>query len=580
MKNISVIRRLIKSVILMQLLVGCSDLAKKPTTADPIFPVEAEKPVDKKNIQPMNNELLYVLLSAEIAGQRGQFDIAMDRYLKATEWSKNPQVAERATQIALYVKDYTKAQRAASIWVEGDPDNAAANSALALVYLINDDQENATKAIDRWLALSDDQFGRSMIELVKMLEKHSSDPLALMGQLEGRYGDKPEFLLGYALLALSRNQSSLALEYVDSALSIKPEWENAQVLKARIVAKQDDETAARATLEAMVAGNPNNAELRFIVSQFFIKVGDYQAARSELEQVVRLDGDKYDAQFSLAGVNLKLKDEAAAKALFLELTDVPEWQDQAHLFLGRLDADAGRSEAAVGWFDRVSNGALKVDAELSAVIELAKLNRTAEANNRLSDLRKRYPDEAVRFYLIEAEILTNKKDYSGAFELLNTALTRHPDRSELLYSRALVAERIDRLDILERDLKTILANDPDDVNALNALGYTLVDRTSRLEEAQGFLQRAINLKPDDPVIIDSFGWLQFKLGNYDLALEYLRRAFEGDPDPEIAAHLGEVLWVSGREAQAKSVWKKANQDDPGNEYIEVIKNRFPQAFEE
>ncbi len=578
MKINSVIRRFIEYVVLILLLVACADMSKKPMPADPVVTTKAQKPVEKKSGSPMNTELLYVLLSAEIAGQRGQFDVAMDQYFKAAEWSKNPQIAERATQIALYVKDYPKAQKAASIWVKGDSTNGSAYNALALTHLINGDQSNAVDAIDRWLALSNDQFGRAMIELVKMLEKHANDPLVLMGQLEESYGDKPEFLLGYALLALSRDQSSMALDYVDSALAIKPDWENAQVLKARIVSKQQDQNAAKATLQTLVEKNPNNAELRFIVSQFLIKVGDYEAARSELEQVLRIDEKKHDARFSLAGVNLKLEDEPAAKALFLELADVPEWRDQAHLFLGRLEADAGRSEAALAWFDRVSGGALKVDAELSAVIELAKLNRVSEAYERLNDLRKRYPDEAVRFYLIEAEILTNNKDYSGAFELLNTALTKYPNRSELLYSRALVAERIDRLDILEKDLKTILTNNPDDVNALNALGYTLVDRTSRLDEAKGYLMRAIELKPDDPVIIDSFGWLQFKLGNLDLALEYLQRAFNGDPDPEIAAHLGEVLWVSGRESEAKSIWKNANDGDPDNEYIDAIKKRFPQAF--
>ncbi|MGH8549936.1 MAG: tetratricopeptide repeat protein, partial [Methylococcales bacterium] len=171
-----------------------------------------------------------------------------------------------------------------------------------------------------------------------------------------------------------------------------------------------------------------------------------------------------------------------------------------------------------------------------------------------------------------------RKEYHKALAVLNAALKKHSHQPELLYSRALVAERLNLLDILEADLGILLEKNPDDVNALNALGYTLVDKTSRLEEAQKYLDQAIKLKPDDPVIIDSYGWLQFKLGHHQKALEYLRRAFNENPDPEIAAHLGEVLWVSGRTGEAKDVWRKALAADPQSDYILNIKNRFPAAF--
>jgi len=562
------------------LVIGCAEVGKPPISHESTLGLNSEESVRPKALSSVNTELLYVLLAAEIAGQRGRFDVALEGYLKAAQWSKNAKIAERASRIALFLKNPEDALKAVSLWVELDPENAAAHNAAALSYLLNGDQEKAVTHINRWLALSEGNIDRSMIEVVKLLDKHSAAPLEIMHELSVSYGYRPAFLLGYALLALSRNHTEQALEYVDKALLIKPGWNKAQLLKARIVSKEGDDDVGKQALAELVANNPKDPELRFIFSQFLIKIGDYERARTELEHLIGLAPQRYDAQFSLARVHLKLNDNAAARELFLKLSNVPEWRDQAYLFLGRLEADLGRSEAAVAWFDRISNGALKIDAELSAVLQLAKLNRNTEANDRLSQLRERFPDKAVRFYLIEAEILTNKKDYKGAFNVLGKALKANPEHAELLYSRALVAERMGRLDILEEDLKTVLSNNPNDVNALNALGYTLVDRTSRYEEAQKYLRRAMKLRPNDPVIIDSFGWLQFRLGNYEQALRYLRRAFEGNPDPEIAAHLGEALWISGRLVEAKGVWRKALQNEPTSEYLEKIKRRFPNAFKD
>ena len=215
---------------------------------------------------------------------------------------------------------------------------------------------------------------------------------------------------------------------------------------------------------------------------------------------------------------------------------------------------------------------------MHAILVLGKLGRYQEAEQRSEELARRFPDQAVRIILVRVEILTKQNSYDQALVLLNSALEEHPGQSELLYSRALVAERLDRLDILEADLGVLLEKDPEDVNALNALGYTLVDKTTRLQEARKYLERAIRLKPNDPVIVDSYGWLQYKLGNYSEALEYLNRAFNENPDPEIAAHLGEVLWVSGRTHEAKSVWKKAISADPKSEYLLKVKDQFPEAF--
>jgi tetratricopeptide (TPR) repeat protein len=196
----------------------------------------------------------------------------------------------------------------------------------------------------------------------------------------------------------------------------------------------------------------------------------------------------------------------------------------------------------------------------------------------LGQARKDYPNEALRLYLLEAELLSKNKDYEGAFELLSGAMEELPGQAELYYARALVAEQLERIDVLEADLQAVLAKKPDDANALNALGYSLAERGERLPDAKKFLDRAIELKPDDPAILDSYGWLQYRLGNLDTAVVYLRKAYERVRDPEIASHLGEVLWESGQRVEAKKVWNEALKKDPEHEDMKEIKDRYKEAF--
>lgn len=572
------IKKIFIFVVGLLLLQACANEAKTPVVSKPID-IKSSTTEDKEpEVSGLDQELLFTLLSAEIAGQRGSFELALEGYLDAAIRTKDPKIAERATQIALFLRDTEKAVQAVSIWIEGAPNDISARKAAILVYLNRGDQDAALKHIRVWLDTKEVPFQQKMDNLVKILDKGSATRLGLMTQLEATYGHEADFLYAYALLAFSKNELTTALEKINSALELRSDWDKAVSLKARIIASQGHSENVGAQLKEMVEEYPDNTELGFIYGQYLIKISDYEAARNQLEQIVAVDPDNHEAMFGLAGLNLQLNDVDAAKDLFLKLKEVPEWTDQSHLFLGRIENSKKNYPEALAWFDQVSNGPLASEASLNALLILAKMGRFQEAEARIAEMHRRFPDQSVRIDLVHVEVLTKKKDYKTALELLNASLEKFPRQPELLYSRALVAERLDRLDILEADLMILLENDPDDVNALNALGYTLVDKTTRLKEAQKYLEKAIDLKPDDPVIIDSYGWLEFKLGNYDKALEYLRRAFEEHPDPEIAAHLGEVLWVSGRTSEAKDVWRKALANDPESDYLLGVKDRFPDAF--
>ncbi|WP_348757524.1 tetratricopeptide repeat protein [Candidatus Methylocalor cossyra] len=526
------------------------------------------------------SELVYLVLAAELAGQRGQYDIALQNYLEAARKSRDPKLAERATQIALYLKDTDKALEAVRLWVERDPKQASAHRIAAMLFLKAGQMDQALAQFRALLALPDADLEDTLIELVKWLDSEVSKEQGLrtMQRLSEEFPKVAELHFAYALLASDKGEQQLALEETQRALALQPDWSRARLLQAQVMSQMGDSEAARRAVQKALKSDPDNARLRLIYSQFLIKAGDNKAAEKELLRILDKEPHNQDARFVHAGVLMEMGQFGRAREEFLKLTDTAKWQSQAFFYLGLIEARRDRLEDSLRWFDKVTAGPLLFDAKVNAITALINLKRLPEARQRLSEVRKAFPQEALRLYLLEAELLSKNKDYEGAFDLLTEALDELPGQTELLYSRALVAEQLGRLDVLESDLRTVLEKNPNDPNALNALGYTLADRNDRLQEAKDYLDRAIELKPDDPAVLDSYGWLQYRLGNYGSALTYLRRAYQSVRDPEIGAHLGEVLWESGKRQEAKRIWKEAIKKNPDQEDIQRIKMRYRDAF--
>lgn len=567
-------------VICLLLLGGCATAPEEPGRA--ITP-QLKIPADGETALPgktsgVHADLLYLLVTAEIAGQRGQFDVALDGYLEAAKWIDDPRVAERATQIALYVKDTDKAMQASTLWLSHDPESVSARKVSAILYAKKGDSDKTVESLKILLNSDEPEVENAILEAVKMIDGQSQQGFEVLDRLVSEYPERAEVHYAYAAFARKKKKSDIALKEATRASELRSDWNKVDVLQAQIASEAGDTESAREILQEAVDKSPDNYRLRMIYAQFLVKTEDFDTAEEQFKQIVSDQPGNHDAVFSLALVQLQLKDEEPAKENLLKLVNVAKWKSQAQIYLGRLEAKNDNADGALEWFDQVTSGPLEFDAQVDAVSALAKDDRTDEALRRIEKLHAKFPDQALRIYLMQAELLNDKKDYTGAIDVLNEALVKIPGKSELLYSRALIAERLDRIDVLEADLQEILQKDPDDANALNALGYTLADRTQRLDEADDYLQRAIKLRPDDPIVQDSFGWLQYRLGRHEEALRYLQKAYDQDSDPEIAAHLGEVLWVTGKQDQAKKIWIEALEKDPENEYMAKIKNRFKRAF--
>lgn len=527
-----------------------------------------------------DSELIYLLLAAELAGQRGQYDIALKNYLQVVRRNPDPQIAERATQIALSLKDTDKALEAASLWAERAPRSAAAHRVAAMLLLKAGQTDKAVEQFRTLLALPDADLENTLMELVKWLDSEVSkeDGLKAMQRLAEEFPKVAELHFAYALLASGKGEQQLALEETQRALALQPDWSRARLLQAQVMSQMGDSEAARNAVQQALKSDPGNTRLRLIYSQLLAKAGNFKAAERELARLLVKEPDNHDARFAHASAVMEMGQLERARQEFLKLTDVAKWQSQSYFYLGLIEARRDRLEDSLHWFDKIASGPLQFDAQVNAITALINLGRLAEARERLSDVRKSFPNEALRLYLLEAELLSKNKDYEAAFELLSDALQDLPGQMELLYARALVAEQLDRIDVLEADLRAVLEKNPNDPNALNALGYTLADHTDRLEEAKNYLDQAIGLRPDDPAIMDSYGWLQYRLGNNEAALGYLRRAYDLVRDPEIGAHLGEVLWESGKRREAKKVWREALRKDPNQEDMKRIKVRYKDAF--
>ena len=525
----------------------------------------------------IDEEVLYLLLTAEIAGQRKQYDVAMEGYLRAAKRVDDPRIAERAAKIALYLKDRQKAGEAVSLWLEQDPENITARKVAVLSAFREEDDSAALEHLNYLLETDPAGFEETLLELAKVLQAEGKgsffyDTLNVMAD---QHPDAASVPFVQALLVMQMGQNDVALDKVQVALEIQPDWGKALLLHAQLAAQSGDLEKAKEIIEGAVKRDPENDRLKMLLATVLLKYGEPEKAVEVYREILQRNPDDHETQYALALVYLQLKQEDKAKELLHQLVDTPGWQQQASLYLGRIEAVNGNTDKALVWFDKITTGPLVIEAGLGSVSILINQERYDEALERLNSLKGRYPEQRIRFILLEAEIYNEQKQYTNAFDLLTEALEEMPEQTELLYTRALVAERLDNLNVLESDLKLILKKNPNDVNALNALGYTLADRTNRLTEAEQYLEQAITLQPDEPVIIDSYGWLQFRLGNPEQALEYLQRAYSEVKEGEIASHLVEVLWTLGRQNEAREVFKQAMGEVSDKEQLLKLKQRIP-----
>jgi len=506
------------------------------------------------------------LLVGEFALQAGQLVEAAAAYLDAARASGDADTAERATRIALLAKDDRRSADALALWKRAGGDPRELRAADAMLALRRGDEAAARTHLGALLASPDDAGWREALAVLGIGAKDPKQAASLVSDLvaAGRIPNRLEAWLAFGGLAQRLEQPELAERIVTEVVRRFPGEPRVALLRASQLRESGRKDEARAALEALAPSAATNAELRLAVAAEYDQLGDRQAAARILSQ-----GPQDERTYTLrASLLARAEDKPALTQLYEELGRGGSRPDpQRRLLLGQVAEFLERNEEALDWYAGVPGGPQRWAARLRAASVTHELGRAQEAYTDLRELQSdaSAPEEARRdAYLMEAALRAEAKDLPGELDTFARGLAAFPDEPELLYARALAWERRDDIPRAEADLRRILVSEPDSVAALNALGYTLADRTTRYQEALDLINRARAAEPENPAIIDSYGWVLYRLGRNEEALVELRRAFTLQKDAEIAAHLGEVLWVLGRRDEARRYFGQARELDPDN----------------
>ncbi|MEW8194265.1 MAG: tetratricopeptide repeat protein [Candidatus Thiodiazotropha sp.] len=523
----------------------------------------------------LSRDLIYNTLTGEIAAQRGHSKLAFEHALQAAKESLDEGAAERATGLGLQANMPDAALEAATLWIEISPDSLKARQIASVLYIRKSELNQAIQNLRMVVEIANSQGHSGYLQAAAIAEKSAAPDQALliMQQLVNDESQDPKAFYALALTANRAKQNNLALQYIDRSLALDPVSTQSLVLKTQTIIAMEQKEQGLAFIEQAYLNAPENIQLGKAYARLLLEMNKTEAALGIYQSLREQAPDDSDIAFSLGIINLQLERYQEAKTYLKTLVDKRQKRNQASFYLGMIAEEEENSEQALDWYSRVE-GKNVIDAQIRIAKILADRGNLNQARETLQRLRITQSAHEVRFYIIEAELMREARDFATAHQVYSKALEIFKDDTDLLYARGLNAADLKRIDLLENDLRKILASQPKHADALNALGYTLADQTDRLEEAKDYIEQALALKPESPAILDSMGWVEYRMGNLETALEFLNKAATISPDAEIASHLGEVLWHLGQQQRAIEVWNAANERDPDNRFINPVMKRL------
>jgi len=537
-------------------------------------------------------DLFYRILLGDVAMQRGDVTVAARAYLDAARVTSDARLARRATEIAIASRQRSLVQDAAKLWAELDP--AAERPKRVLAALAADNSKSGEipesaandelrSRIERVLAdaaLSGPGVGEVFMQLNRLFSQQSDKRavLSLVREVAKPYPKTPEAHYAVALAAYAAGDdmaiASEASDEIDRALELRPDWERAAVLKSEILARKSEDAAIK-WLETFLEAQPGAKSAAGTLAQHYVEQKRFGEARDLMQRLWDREPQSRELEFAVAAIALQMKDYAGAERLLLDLKDAKYGEPGViDLYLAQVAEDTKQYAKAIERYQVVTEGDRAWLAKLRIGAMYGKLGRLDEAQRWLADLPAVTKEQRVQVLQAQAQVLREAGNDHGAYRVLVRSLEDHPDTPDLIYDLAMVAEKLDKVDEAESRLKRLVELKPDDAQALNALGYTLVDRTPRTDEGLALIERAHKLAPQDPFILDSLGWALYRKGRLDEAERYLQQALAGRPDAEIAAHLGEVLWRKGERDKARALWKAQLDTNPDNAVLKETVRRL------
>ena len=525
-------------------------------------------------VAPFPKDALYQLLVAEVAGYRGEYSTALEKYVDMALKTRDAGVAQRAAMLAVYLKRYEEALTTSKIWVEQEPDSIEARRYLSEQLLRIGDMEQAIvhmEAIKNLGGLAN--FESFAYSAANMDDKGREVLLEAMSRMLAEYPGDEQLMFSKAVLLEQSGQLEEALQLANQLLVSKKDI-NVIVLKVNALKDLLRTDEALIFLESTLEELADKRRLRLIYARMLFEAERLVDAEKQYEQVHQQAPNDSDILFALALISMEQGKDESAKGYLNQMIRFNRRANEAHYYLGSIADKNDEIPQAISEYKMVGPGREYLAAQVRIAALLADQDRLDDARAHLENQRANNPERYNRLVMIEGQLLSERGHEAEFFELLETVIQKQPENVELLYFRAMTGQSLGRLDVLEQDLLRVIEIDPGNADAMNALGYTLADQTDRHDEALVLIERALEIKPNEAAFIDSLGWVQYRLENYKDAVTNLRKALLLFDNDEVAAHLGEVLWVSGEQQEARNVWQKALDARPDSDILKRVIKRF------
>lgn len=571
--------RLAAALGLTLLVSGCTSLPEQEAAAE--HEPAVEQPQAAISNRPFEMDTLYSLLVAEIAGERQRFDVMLSNYVQQARATMDPGVTARATRLARYLNAHAAALEMAQLWLELEPQHPEAHY-IAVAELVHSNRLLEALPHAEFLQTHGETSGFDAIGARAQQGGGIETTRALIAgyrPLLQQYPNDVALNIGASLLYQHAGNLDLALEHAQKALAAEPDDFQSAAQEARVLQQMGRTEQALDKLSDLVTANPDNIHLRLQYARALLKT-DLEEAQAQFAELAQAAPGDEDLLMTLALIEYErgLLEPAQERFNQLAQSQSSRHTSSAHYYLGRIALAQNDDAAALAHLAQVEPGSDYLPAMAQLTELLLARGEGKQALALLIEARNALPDDQRELveglYLLESHLLTSGGLLSQAVQTLTHALEDFPESSKLFYTRAMLYTRMDELQEAEQDFQQVLAIAPENAAALNAWGYTLADRTERLDEAYQYIQRAYELAPDDPAIIDSMGWVEYLRGNYQEALTILKRAMAAMPDHEIAAHLGEVLWVTGDEQEARRIWREGLKLVPQSDIIRDTMQRL------
>ena len=508
------------------------------------------------------------LLIGEMALQRGEVGLAAQTYVDVAKRTRDPRIARRAIEIANAARLPDLAVEAARVWYDVEP---APQSLQALAaFLVGAKRvEEAEPYLEKLIETDGVNVESFFLQVNRLLSGNpdKASNLRAVRKLAAKHPQLPQAHFAVAQAALIAGEDAAALESVRKAESLRPDWEAAVILEAQVLQKKSPADAAK-RLGEFIEQNPKAREARLNYARVLVLDKRYPEARKQFEALLAANPGNTDVMYAVGLLAFQLRDFPVAEQNMKRLLDLG-YRDPngARYLLGQIAEEQKQWSRAIDWYKQIQSGDQAFPARLRTANAMAKQGKLDDARAFLHRIEPEAPGDRVQLVVAEAQLLRDANRTREAYDLLNQALLKEPDQPELLYDYALTAEKMKRYDVLESNLRKLIQVKPDHAHAYNALGYSFAERNTRLPEAKKLIEQAMELAPDDYFIVDSMGWVLYRQGDLKGAARELRRAYDGRPDAEIGAHLGEVLWIMGERGEADQVWKQSLESSPENETL-------------